>query len=93
MPGFWYQGYQRSVSSGSEVDTINGTPGRRLRFTPPEMGGYPLAMTIGTNGQIMATLSTSFSVANRPTCPPGMGMSVSRPTVSTSRRAMAARCL
>ncbi|HVM48927.1 MAG TPA: DUF5060 domain-containing protein [Candidatus Acidoferrum sp.] len=66
VPGFWYQGYQRSVSGGNELDTVNGTPGWRLRFTPPETGDYSLGMTIGTNGQTMTTLSTTFTVPSGP---------------------------
>jgi hypothetical protein len=63
VPGFWYQGYQRSVSGGNEVDTPVGTAGWRLRFTPPEVGAYSLALSVQTNGQPLATLTTNFIVA------------------------------
>jgi hypothetical protein len=68
VPAFWYQGYQRSLSGGYEQDVPTGTGGWRLRFTPPESGGYSLSLTIQTNGQPSGgAVITNFTV---PTSPP-----------------------
>jgi hypothetical protein len=66
VPAFWYQGYQRSLSAGNEVDTLTGSAGWRLRFTPPETGAYLLSLTIQTNGVPYGTLVTNFTVATIP---------------------------
>ena len=63
VPGFWYQDYQRSVAGGNEVDTPVGTAGWRVRFSPPEVGAYSVALSVQTNGQPSATLATNFTVA------------------------------
>jgi len=66
-PGFWYQGYQRSLSGGYEFDAKTGPPGWRLRFTPPEIGSYALSLTISTNGQPSGwPVITNFSVPAGP---------------------------
>ena len=66
VPAFWYQGYGRSLSGGHENDTPTGSPGWRLRFTPPEAGAYSLQVLILTNGQPSGSpLSAAFNV------PPG----------------------
>jgi hypothetical protein len=63
VPGFWYQAYQRSLSGNYEVDTATGSPGWRLRFTPPESGDYLVSVNVLTNQQPYgATASNSFSV-------------------------------
>ncbi len=67
MPGFWYQGYARSLSGGSEQDTMTGPPEWRLRFTPTEAGNYSLSLVIQTNDQPCASLSTNFMVASNTT--------------------------
>ncbi len=51
VPAFWYQAYQRSLSGGYEYDSPIGDPGWRLRFAPPETGGYSLSLIVRTNGQ------------------------------------------
>jgi hypothetical protein len=63
VPAFWYQGYQRLLSGGNEQDTLTGSAGWRLRFTPPETGGYSLSLTIQTNGAPYGTIVTNFTVA------------------------------
>ena len=64
VPAFWYQNYQRSLSAGYEQDTAVGSPGWRLRFTPPESGGYSLSLVIQTNNQPCGTpVGTNFVVA------------------------------
>jgi Domain of unknown function (DUF5060) len=65
MPAFWYQGYQRTLSGGTEYDTADAPPQWRLRFTPPEAGAYSLSLAIQTNGVSYATLVTNFSVASK----------------------------
>ena len=35
VPAFWYQGYQRRLSGGSEALSAVGAAEWRLRFTPP----------------------------------------------------------
>ena len=63
VPAFWYQGYQRSLSGGYESDTPAGSPGWRVRFTPPEAGAYSLALIILTNGQPSGSpANTGFTV-------------------------------
>jgi hypothetical protein len=64
VPAFWHQNYQRSLPSGYEYDTPIGSPGWRLRFTPPESGSYTVSMTIRTNGQpYRAPVNTNFVVS------------------------------
>lgn len=64
VPAFWYQGYTRSLSGGTEYDTVNGPPQWRLRFTPPEVGDYSLSLAIETNGQPYDTVATNFTVVS-----------------------------
>lgn len=67
VPAFWYQGYQRTLSSGNEYDIPTGTAGWRLRFTPPEAGAYSLALTILTNGQLAGeAVIINFSAGTNP---------------------------
>jgi hypothetical protein len=73
VPGFWYQAYQRSLSGGYEVDTANGSPEWRVRFTPPESGDYLMSLQILTNRQpYEPSTSTNFSVTSGPP-PAGAG--------------------
>jgi hypothetical protein len=51
VPAFWYQGYQRGLSSGSEYVNLSGPAEWRVRFTPTEVGLYSVSLTIRTNGQ------------------------------------------
>jgi len=70
VPAFWYQGYQRALSGGSEQITQTGAAQWRVRFTPPEPGSYSLALNIRTNGQIYGSpVTTNFTVPTNP--PPG----------------------
>ncbi len=63
VPAFWYQAYLRSLSGGYENDTPAGTPGWRLRFTPPATGSYSLSLAILTNGQPSGSpVITNFTV-------------------------------
>lgn len=63
VPAFWFQGYQRFLSSNTEFDAPLGAPGWRLRFTPPETGSYSLSLQIFTNGQPYLTpFITTFNV-------------------------------
>ena len=63
VPAFWHQDYQRSLSGGYESDVPQGTAGWRLRFTPPETGGYSVSLGIHTNGQAWGgPVSTNFTV-------------------------------
>lgn len=64
VPAFWYQGYTRNLSGGSEYDTVNGPAQWRLRFTPTEAGNYSLVLTIQTNDQLYAVVSTNFMVVS-----------------------------
>lgn len=64
VPAFWYQGYVRNLSGGSELDSETGPPQWRLRFTPPAAGNYSLALTIETNDQISAVVATNFLVVS-----------------------------
>ncbi|HEY4952886.1 MAG TPA: DUF5060 domain-containing protein [Verrucomicrobiae bacterium] len=67
VPAFWYQDYQRSLSSGNESDTPVGSPGWRLRFMPSESGNYSLSLIIRTNGQIYGmAVGTNFVVPASP---------------------------
>ncbi len=50
VPGFWYQGYQRRLSSGSEALSVLGAAEWRLRFTPPVSGNYTVTVSVLTNG-------------------------------------------
>jgi hypothetical protein len=64
VPGFWYQGYQRGISGGSESLTTIGRSEWRVRFVPPEPGSYSISITIRTNGFISsAAAETNFTVA------------------------------
>jgi hypothetical protein len=64
VPAFWCQNYQRSLSGGYEQDTPIGSPGWRLRFTPPESGSYSLSLSIQTNNQPYGTpVITNFVVS------------------------------
>lgn len=64
VPAFWYQGYTRTLSGGYEYDILTGSPGWRLRFTPPETGSYSLSLTILTNGQPSGgPVITNFTVS------------------------------
>ena len=49
VPAFWYQGYQRRLSGGSEALSAVGAAEWRLRFTPPASGGYALTVTVLTS--------------------------------------------
>ena len=51
VPAFWFQGYQRALSGGTESLSAIGSPEWRLRFLPPEVGAYSVAVTVQTNGQ------------------------------------------
>ena len=63
VPAFWYQAYQRSLSGGYESDAPTGAPGWRLRYTPPQSGGYSVSLTVRTNDQISgAPVLANFSV-------------------------------
>jgi hypothetical protein len=64
VPAFWYQGYQRVLSGGTEYDTENSPPQWRLRFTPSEPGDCLLSLAIQTNGQPFAAIVTNFTVAS-----------------------------
>jgi len=64
VPAFWYQAFQRGLSGGNESVSATGSPEWRLRFTPPESGGYALSLVIRTNGQGSGSPSvTNFMVA------------------------------
>lgn len=64
VPAFWYQGYERALSGGSESISTTGLPDWRLRFLPPESGAYSLALTVQTNGKNFgSTITTNFVVA------------------------------
>ncbi len=64
MPGFWYQGYTRSLNgSGVEVLKTSGFPGWRVRFWPGEAGQHQLSLKVRTNGVEAVSLSNvSISV-------------------------------
>jgi hypothetical protein len=64
VPAFWYQGYQRSLSGGSEYDTETAPPQWRLRYLPPAAGVYTLSVAIETNGHLFGTVVTNFTVAS-----------------------------
>jgi hypothetical protein len=51
VPAFWYQDYQRELVGGYEYLNESGPPEWRVRFTPPEPGGYLLSLNIQVNGQ------------------------------------------
>jgi hypothetical protein len=63
-PAFWYQGYTRTLSGGTEYDLVNGLPQWRARFTPREVGAYSLSVAIQTNGVVYGTAVTNFTVAS-----------------------------
>jgi len=69
IPAFWYQGYTRSLSGGSEHDTAAGAPEWRLRYLPTLPGAYTLTVTVRTNGQLNGMPATThFTVtAGSPT--------------------------
>lgn len=70
VPGFWYQGYQRSLSGGRELDTPIGSPGWRVRFNPPQPGNYAISIGVTTNHQPWGgPANASFTVPASP--PPG----------------------
>ncbi|HEY9171879.1 MAG TPA: hypothetical protein VI136_06310 [Verrucomicrobiae bacterium] len=63
VPAFWYQGYQRRLSGGSEVLSTVGAGEWRLRFTPQTTGSYSLAVSIVTNGFAWASpVTANFAV-------------------------------
>lgn len=63
VPAFWYQGYQRRLAGGYEDLTPVGSPQWRLRFTPPETGGYTVSLVIQTNDQPYGSpVVTNFTV-------------------------------
>lgn len=64
VPAFWYQGYQRTLSGGTEYDTVAGPPQWRLRFTPPEAGVCSVSLAVQTNGQLSDTIVTNFTVVS-----------------------------
>ncbi|HEY1787904.1 MAG TPA: DUF5060 domain-containing protein [Verrucomicrobiae bacterium] len=64
VPAFWYQGYTRSQSNGTEYDTVSGPPQWRLRFEPREVGTYSLSLVIQTNDEMYATVATNFTVVS-----------------------------
>lgn len=65
VPGFWYQGYERSLSGGTERLTPSGAPGWRVRFTPPEPGDYSLVVSVTVSNQLFANSpAASFSVGS-----------------------------
>ena len=64
VPAFWYQGYQRRLSGGSEALSAQGVAEWRLRFTPPAIGDYAVTVTVLTNGLPCGLpASTNFTVA------------------------------
>jgi hypothetical protein len=63
-PAFWYQPYQRTLSGSTEYDTPNAPTQWRLRFTPPETGGYSLSLVVRTNGQPLETIVTNFTATS-----------------------------
>jgi len=73
VPAFWYQGYTRGLSGGSEHLTPLGTPEWRLRFAPPETGTYSVALSLQTNGQAAGSAVTTNFVVPTATAPPGSG--------------------
>ena len=73
VPAFWYQGYTRTLSGGSEVIAPAGLAQWRLRFTPTQAGSYSLSLNIRTNSQLSgAPLMTNFTVSTIP-APAGFG--------------------
>jgi len=64
VPAFWYQGYNRSLAGSTEVDSANGAPQWRIRFTPMEVGDYSLSLAIQTNGLAYGTFTTNFNVVS-----------------------------
>ncbi len=64
VPAFWYQGYNRSLASSTEVDTPTSAPQWRIRFTPVEAGAYTLSLAIQTNGLAYGTFTTNFTVVS-----------------------------
>jgi len=64
VPAFWYQGYERRLSGGSEVLSTVGAGEWRLRFTPPLNGDYAVTVTVLTNGLPCGSpATTNFTVA------------------------------
>ncbi len=65
VPGFWYQGYTRTLSGSSEVLTASGAAGWRVRFLPSEPGSYSVSVSAWTNGQYFGTSTPlAFSVVS-----------------------------
>ncbi|HTV41489.1 MAG TPA: DUF5060 domain-containing protein [Candidatus Sulfotelmatobacter sp.] len=64
VPAFWYQGYVRSFSGGTEYDIVDEPPQWRLRFEPRQIGTYALSLVIQTNNELYATLTTNFTVVS-----------------------------
>jgi hypothetical protein len=63
IPAFWYQGYQRALSVGSERLTASGAPEWRLRFTPTEPGSHALSLSVRVTGQPQLPVwSSTFEV-------------------------------
>ncbi len=66
-PAFWYQGYGRALSGGTEQLTVSGNPQWRLRFLPLESGTYTARVSIVTNGHagpVSALLTFSTASTN-----------------------------
>ncbi len=64
VPAFWYQGYQRRLSGGSEVLSTVGAGEWRLRFTPRGTGRHTVTVSVFTNGVPCGTpTATNFIVA------------------------------
>lgn len=72
VPGFWYQAWNRELSSGAERLSSAGAPEWRLRFAPPAAGDYSVSVTVFTNNQpCELPATTNFTVAGEP--PPRCG--------------------
>jgi hypothetical protein len=69
VPAFWYQGYARRLSGGTELLSLQGAPEWRVRFTSPTTGEFRATLTATLNGQPPVTsppLSFTVSAAAAP---------------------------
>lgn len=63
MPAFWYQDYERSLSSRNKETLVKkGEPGWRVRFTPTEKGVWQYTVLVKTQGGIIVKWTDSFEV-------------------------------
>jgi len=64
LPGFFYQGYERSLNGKREVLATVGAPVWKVRFAPPEPGEYRWEITVKNQGKVIHRQGPAFEAVS-----------------------------